>query len=132
MRPGGRLAITTWGERVFEPANSFFWESIREVRPDLYKGFNPWDRICDPASVRAMLSDAGIAMDDVAVENGWHPIRSPGDWWLLVLGTGYRGTVEQLSPAERERVKEANLDFIRRNGVRTLKTSVVYGRAQKG
>jgi ubiquinone/menaquinone biosynthesis C-methylase UbiE len=42
VRPGGQLAVTTWGPRLFEPANSAFWESVREVRPDLYKGFNPW------------------------------------------------------------------------------------------
>jgi hypothetical protein len=40
VRPGGRLAITTWGPDLFEPANSAFWEAIREERPDLLKGFN--------------------------------------------------------------------------------------------
>lgn len=41
LRPGGQLAITTWGPRLFEPANTVFWSSVRDVRPDLYKGFNP-------------------------------------------------------------------------------------------
>src|SRR5262249_32197103 len=44
LRPGGKLAITTWGPRFFEPANTAFWNAIRAMRPDLYKGFNPWDR----------------------------------------------------------------------------------------
>src|SRR5262245_24327178 len=60
VRPGGSLAVTTWGPRFFEPATSAFWSSIREVRPDLYKGFNPWDRICDPDSLRALLREGGI------------------------------------------------------------------------
>src|SRR5262249_2426149 len=46
VAPGGKLAITTWGPSWFEPATTAFWNSVREVRPDLYKGFNPWDRIC--------------------------------------------------------------------------------------
>ena len=35
VRPNGRLALTTWGPDLFEPANGAFWEAIREERPDL-------------------------------------------------------------------------------------------------
>ena len=37
VRSGGKLAITTWGPRFFEPATSAFWDSIRKERPDLYR-----------------------------------------------------------------------------------------------
>jgi len=40
VRPGGKLAINTWGPRFFEPASTAFWDSIRAIRPDLYKSFN--------------------------------------------------------------------------------------------
>lgn len=60
VRPGGKLAITTWGPRFFEPATTAFWNSVREIRPDLYKGFNPWDRISDPLSLRALLREGGV------------------------------------------------------------------------
>lgn len=30
VRPGGVLAITTWGPGLFEPADSHFWESVRD------------------------------------------------------------------------------------------------------
>jgi len=33
VRPGGVLAITTWGPGLFEPANTQFWESVGEVEP---------------------------------------------------------------------------------------------------
>ena len=42
IRPGGKLAVTTWGRNLFEPANDAFWCSIKVVRPDRYKGFNPY------------------------------------------------------------------------------------------
>jgi hypothetical protein len=45
----------------------------------------------------------------------------------MVLGRGYRGTVEQLSPEERERVRVENLNFVRRGGVRSVEANVVYG-----
>jgi SAM-dependent methyltransferase len=35
VRPGGHLAITTWGPDLFEPANGIFWESVRAVEPAL-------------------------------------------------------------------------------------------------
>ena len=55
IRPGGKLAVTTWGPNFCEPASDAFWRSIKNVRPDLHKGFNPWDRIDSPASLREYL-----------------------------------------------------------------------------
>ncbi|HEY6891583.1 MAG TPA: methyltransferase domain-containing protein, partial [Solirubrobacter sp.] len=45
VRPGGTLAITTWGPGLWEPASSLFWETVREIEPPLFKAFNPWDEI---------------------------------------------------------------------------------------
>jgi ubiquinone/menaquinone biosynthesis C-methylase UbiE len=28
VRPGGKLAITSWGKQVFEPANQIFWQAM--------------------------------------------------------------------------------------------------------
>lgn len=131
VRPGGKLAITTWGPRFLEPANTAFWESIREVRPDLYKGFNPWDRICDPASLGQVLREGGVAEAEVVAESGAHAITSPEAWWAAILGTGYRGTIEQLSPQDRERVHAANLDYVRRSSITSAETNVVYAVATK-
>jgi ubiquinone/menaquinone biosynthesis C-methylase UbiE len=39
--PGGRLAITTWGSQLLEPANAAFWQAIQKVRPDLHRAFHP-------------------------------------------------------------------------------------------
>jgi ubiquinone/menaquinone biosynthesis C-methylase UbiE len=124
--PGGKLAITTWGPRFFEPASTAFWDSVRAVRPDLYKGFNPWDRISEPGAVRALFAAAGIEDVDVAAEAGAHPLSSPEDWWQMVLGTGYRGTVEQLEAEDRERVRRENIDFMRQADVRSVEANVVY------
>ena len=131
VRPGGRLAITTWGPRFFEPASTAFWDSIRAVRPDLYKGFNPWDRISEPDDVRALLAAAGVENLAVVAAAGVHPLRSPEDWWPMILGTGYRGTVEQLATEERERVRLENLAFIQQARVRSVEANVVYAVATR-
>jgi ubiquinone/menaquinone biosynthesis C-methylase UbiE len=131
VRPKGKLGITTWGPRFFEPANTAFWNAIREVRPELYKGFNPWDRICDPSSVLGLMREAGIAQADAVPEPGTHAISGPEGWWAAVLGSGYRGTLEQLTPAHRDQVRNANLQYVRSSGISAVEANVVYAIATK-
>ena len=130
-RAGGRLAITTWGPRFFEPASTAFWNSVRNVRPDLYKGFNPWDRICEVDAVRSLLAAVELIKIEVIAEHDSQPVNSPEDWWPMVMGSGYRGTIDQLEPEDRERVRQENLDFIRLNAVRSLEANVVYATGVK-
>ena len=131
LKTGGALAITTWGPKLFEPVNSVFWNSIREVRPDLHKSFNPWDRISEPDDLRSLLNAAGFNESEVVAESGSQPVNSPDDWWAMVLGSGYRGTIDQLSAEDRQRVQRANFDFIREASVQSVETNVVYGIAVK-
>jgi len=131
VRPGGKLAITTWGSAVFEPANSAFWQAIGKTRPELHKAFHPWDQITDPEHLRQMLNHGGVEPDEVITENRWHPLRSPDDWWTIVMGTGHRGTIERLSLPERTAVREANLAFIRDQGIGRLPTNALYAVATK-
>jgi ubiquinone/menaquinone biosynthesis C-methylase UbiE len=131
IRPDGKLAVTTWGPNFCEPANAAFWSSIKDIRPDLYKGFNPWDRINDPAGLRKILDEGGVASPNIIAENRLHPIKSPEDWWTIVLGSGYRGTIELLNLAERQKVKEANLAFVRDEKISAVETNVLYSFATK-
>ena len=64
-------------------------------------------------------------------EAGEHAISDPEAWWAAILGSGYRGTLEQLSPEHRERVKSTNLQYIRDSGIRAVEANVVYALARK-
>ena len=131
VRPGGRLAITTWGPRFFEPVNTAFWNAVRNERADLYKGFNPWDRISEPESLRALLWSTGAEKPELSRKTGGiacaHP-KTGGRWFL---GTGYRGTIEQLDAAQRERVRKHCFEYVRTNGVESVEANVLYGLATK-
>jgi ubiquinone/menaquinone biosynthesis C-methylase UbiE len=131
VKPGGKLAITTWGPRFFEPASTAFWDSVRTVRADLYKSFNPWDRISEPESLRLLLKGTGATKVEVSAETGTQPVNSAEDWWSMILGTGYRGTVDQLESDEYEKVRHENLDFISSANVRSIEANVVYGVATR-
>ncbi len=94
VRPGGKLAVTTWGPNFCQPATDAFWCSIK-------------------------------------AENRFHIIKSPDDWWTIVLGSGYRGTIEQLTLAERQKVKKVNLAFIHDENISAVETNALYALATK-
>ena len=129
--PGGKLAITSWGERVFEPANRIFWNAIESERPDLYKQFTPWDRISDPASLQALLESAGAKQVEVFAEADSHELAAPEDWWTMIMGGGLRGTIDQLDLATKEHIRSVNLEFLRTNEIHSLDSDVLYAIAQK-
>jgi ubiquinone/menaquinone biosynthesis C-methylase UbiE len=131
VRPDGKLAITTWGRNVLEPANSMFWRSVRELRSELPVPSNPWDNIADPEGLRQILRDGGAEAVEVIAENKWHPIRSPEDWWTIVLGSGRRKGIERLTPEEVTAVKETNLGFIRDRRITRLETNALHAIATK-
>jgi hypothetical protein len=68
---------------------------------------------------------------DVVAEDGEHPIPSPESWWAAVLGSGYRSTVEQLDVRDRDRVRTANLAYLRDTGIRSVEAKVLYAVATK-
>jgi ubiquinone/menaquinone biosynthesis C-methylase UbiE len=131
VRPGGRLAITTWGPRFLEPASTIWWESVARERPDLQRNFSPWERINEPAALRRLLEGGGATGVAVAAETGLQELRQPEDWWTIVLGSGYRWTVEQMDPATAERVRDANIRAVRERAITAVETNVVYAIATK-
>ena len=131
VRPGGKLAITTWGPRLFEPANGVFWNAVDDVRPDLVGKFSPWERISDQESLTTMLAEAGVTNIDVLVEPGVSEIGSADDWWAIAMGSGYRGTLEKLDGPDFDYVKSTNHKMITQLGTKAIETNVLYAVAQK-
>jgi len=131
LRPGGQLAITTWGPRVLEPGSSAFWHAVRKERPELYKSFNPWERINEPHALASMLLEGGVHAADVIAEVGAQPLSSPEDFWAIAMGSGYRGTIEQLDPEARVRVRQATLGYLSEHKVKSVETNAVYAIACK-
>ncbi|MGI9384770.1 MAG: class I SAM-dependent methyltransferase [Methyloligellaceae bacterium] len=131
VRPGGKLAITTWGPSMMEPGSGFLWQSVKRERPDLHVAFNPWDRITDPEAVRRLLREGGVPNAEIEAEDGRQPLRTPEDWWTIVLGSGYRWTVDQMGSEAAERVRAANVRFMGENAIAAVETNVIYAVATK-
>jgi hypothetical protein len=126
VRPSGKLAITTWGPRIFEPAYSRWLIAVGKERPDLVTAFNPWDRITDVISVRKLLQDGGVIDVEVISEEGVQPLRSADDWWTIALGSGLRWTIEQMGPETAARVKADNVGWLTENKIDRVETNAIY------
>lgn len=131
VRPGGVLAITTWGEGLFEPANTVFWESVRAVEPSLFKAFNPWDEITTEAALAGLLSRAGVDAADVTAVPGWHQLDHPDSFWDIVLGSGYRATADALSQEQRDLVRGQVLGELRARDIRSVRTDIIVSAARR-
>jgi ubiquinone/menaquinone biosynthesis C-methylase UbiE len=131
VRPSGFLAITIWGPKAFDPADGIFWEAVRREDPELFKSIKSWSKITEPDPLCALLVECGVVDPEVIAEPGMHPLNTPQDWWTIVLGSGYRSTVDALSPANREKVRIATVEAVEREKIREIRTDVVYAKARK-
>jgi ubiquinone/menaquinone biosynthesis C-methylase UbiE len=131
VRPGGKLAITTWGPRIFEPAYSRWQTAIKRERPDLHSAFNPWDRITDVESVRRLLQDGGIANAEVVAEDGFQTLRSADDWWIIALGSGLRWAIDQMGPLTAEQIKVDNVSWLNEHKIHSLEANAIYAIGHK-
>jgi ubiquinone/menaquinone biosynthesis C-methylase UbiE len=131
VRPGGVLAITTWGQGLWEPASSCFWESVRAVEPSLYKAFNPWDEITTPEALADLFARGGVADPEVVASPGQQILESPDKFWDIVLGTGYRATIDALSHEQRTQVHQRLLSELRSRNLTAIRTNVVFGTASR-
>ena len=131
VAPGGVLAVTTWGPGWAEPASGHFWETVGAVAPSLYRAYNPWDEITSTAALAELLTRAGTAQPVVVAVPGRHDIGHPDQFWDIVLGSGYRATVDALTQEQQDTVRQRLLARLRAAGVTTLRTDVVFGTAER-
>jgi ubiquinone/menaquinone biosynthesis C-methylase UbiE len=129
VRPGGTLAVTCWGPNVLEPGATAFWDAVEAARPDLERGFNPWDDLVSVEQLLDLYASSGIESPRAELVEATQELRSQDEWWDVVMGTGFRGTVEELGPADAAEVRRANLAVIR--GTSSIDVSAVYAEARK-
>jgi ubiquinone/menaquinone biosynthesis C-methylase UbiE len=131
VRPGGTLAVTTWGRRALEPATTMYLEAVAAERPDLDSRHTPpWRRLDVPAALASVFVAGGAPPPTIVQETLVHPLRG-SDFWTVVLGSGYRVGIDAMGPTAAERVRTALRRRMDEAGVRDLTADLLYARASK-
>ena len=134
VRPGGRLAITNWGETVFQPVAPLFWAAVGEVAPALAPRPDSraaWAKINTPQTFAQLYIDAGAAAPDIAHESIVESFATPDDVWSAVLGSGFRGTIDALDETDRARLRGLLVSAVADAGVNDISSDVLYAVATK-
>ena len=132
LRTGGTLAVTTWGPQWCEPASGVFWEAVGQLDSSLVRGFNPWDAITTTGALADLLAAGGMADSTVQATSGeYHELDRPEEFWDVVLGSGFRATVDTFDEARRAVLRRAVLDELRQRDVTHVHNDVVFGTAVK-
>lgn len=126
VRPGGgRLGVAVFGEHVFDPMRQVFAETVRELAPAV-EVLEPWRRTEDASVLSDILKTAGIDNVTIETRDDRLPLRSPDDWWRIVMGSGFRRTVAALDePVARELRRRCD-GYIRDNGVDRITNRTHY------
>lgn len=131
LRPGGAIAITTWGPRMFEPGTSLFWDAVGRVRPELKSAFSPWERIETPETLQAIFDQAKVPDVSITAEASTQPIYSPEDFWTIAMGSGFRWTIDRLTPDEQKQVHDEVVLRLAELHPRGVETNVIYAVARQ-
>ena len=131
VRPGGKLAITTWGLHTFAPMSPVWHAAVQAERPDLHVATNPWSRITTPEQLRQLLHESGVTTAEITPEDGEQVLHTPEDWWAIVLGSGYRGTMDAMDAATVARIQAQTVSWAREHHVTAVQTNVLYATAIK-
>jgi arsenite methyltransferase len=112
LRPGGRLAFTSFEETAFRPMLDDFVERLQtcDVKlPDAPFGSR---RIASLDHCRELLHDAGlIEIAAECVQIGYH-LNDENDWWELVSSTAMRALFDQLADDRKQAFRKEHLAWV--------------------
>jgi ubiquinone/menaquinone biosynthesis C-methylase UbiE len=122
VRPGGRLAVTVLGERFFDPMIQIFIDAVHAERPG-FDVIEPWRRIGDPSTFRAVAEDAGLPDFTLRDDVDTLTLGGPDDWWRIVMGSGLRRTAEAIGEETAIKVRVRCGAAMQEQHVRTVELS---------
>ena len=74
---------------------------------------------------------AGAALPTLEAIAARHILDRPADFWHVIMGSGYRGTVDTLDPEARTRLHHIVDEGLAAERVLEISVDVLYGLARK-
>ena len=128
VRPGGTLAITTFGEDVWEPALAHFVDGVGRTRPDIERVV-PWRRTERRDIHEAIFRDAGIPHAEIQRQMDDIPFV-PEDWATIVMGSALRRMAVDLGDRAADVIR-ATESWTSHERLTTVRVSSLYATAVK-
>jgi len=122
LRPGDRMVITVLGERFFDPMIEVFLDAVEAERPG-FDVVQPWRRIGDAATFRALAEEAGLFGFTLREDTDTLTLDGPDDWWRIVMGSGLRRSVEALGEEAAAKVRARCGEAMQERGVHEVELS---------
>jgi len=112
LRPGGRLAFTSFEETAFRPMLDDFVERLQTCGVKLPDGPFGSRRIASLDHCRELLHGAGlIEIAAECVQIGYH-LNDENDWWELVSSTAMRALFDQLADDRKQAFRKEHLAWV--------------------
>ena len=113
LKPGGRLLLTSFGERAFQPLAEWFCEALQDSGgPAIVPADFPWQRLASADICTRLLAEAGFEnVECLSDQIGYH-LQQPQEWWDIVWNSGFRGYLAGLDAAALERFQQLHLERV--------------------
>ena len=110
VRPGGKVAITTFTGEAFSPMADIFikrFESTGRVVPPL-----SWRRLATEELIKEQFDGVGITKVDIHHEPLGYQMTDPQMWWDVVWNAGWRSLLNQMTDEEQKEFEKEHLNEI--------------------
>ncbi len=136
LRGNGRLGLSTTAHDCFAPLLGVFLDALeRAGMPRPRPSHEAWRSVDRPEHLEHVLRRAGFAERRVRrLELGTF-LADPLEFWALLRGSAWRGTIDRLSPEHRVRVREelgVGAERLREARGIPLRTPVLIATATRG
>jgi ubiquinone/menaquinone biosynthesis C-methylase UbiE len=113
LRPGGRLAFSTWAKQSHEPMMEMMQARLerygtRRVPPPA----ESWKKCEEPEHLLTLLEKTGFRDRQVVPQPAGYFIE-PEDWWTFLWGAAPRGRLSRLPPESLEPFRQEILDEVK-------------------
>lgn len=136
LKPSGRLLLTSFGERAFQPLAGWFCEALRDSGgPAVVPADFPWQRLAGADVCTHLLAEAGFENIACATDQLGYHLQQPQEWWDIVWNSGFRGYLAGLDAAALERFRERHLERVGAgfsDGTLWLDVPVLFASARLG
>lgn len=107
LKPDGRLIFTSFTKSAFQPLADDFREKLQQFGIEWPQA--KWQLLSTEAESKALLDEAGFTDCQFLTEQLGYHLNTADDWWEVIMNSGFRGMINQLSTAQLEPFKQQHL-----------------------